>query len=71
MEIGQAEERLGAFGRLLDHGGPAVCHLDDLGRSAHDDMTINRGETFMPAPGQERPPLAAEDHRLHDPGVPP
>ena len=31
MFIGQAQEGLFAFGRLLDHGGPAVCHLDDLG----------------------------------------
>ena len=31
MIIGQAQEGLGAFGRLVDHGWPAVCHLDDLG----------------------------------------
>ena len=46
MLVGQAQEGLGALGRLLGHGGPAVCHLDDLGRSAHDDMTIQRGKTF-------------------------
>ena len=48
MIVGQAQEGLGALGRLLDHHWPAVCHLDDLGRSPHDDMTIQRGETFTP-----------------------
>jgi hypothetical protein len=28
--------------------GQAVCQLDDLGRSAHDDMTPQPGETFKP-----------------------
>jgi hypothetical protein len=46
MVIGQAHEGRGALGRRLGHGGPALCHLDDLGRSVHDDMTIRRGETF-------------------------
>jgi hypothetical protein len=46
MEIGQPEEGLCALARLLDHGMPAVCHLGDLGRSPHDDMTIQRGKTF-------------------------
>ena len=31
MFIREAQEGLGAFGRLVDHGWPAVCHLDDLG----------------------------------------
>ena len=31
MVIGQAQEGLGALGWRLDHGGPALCHLDDLG----------------------------------------
>jgi hypothetical protein len=47
--VDQAEEGVGALGRLLDHDGPAVCHLDDLGRSPHDDMTIQRRETFIQA----------------------
>ena len=46
MVVGQAHESLGARCRRLDHGGPAVCHLDDLGRSVHDDMTVQRGQTF-------------------------
>jgi hypothetical protein len=29
--IGEAQEGPGALGRLLDHGGSAVCDLDDLG----------------------------------------
>jgi hypothetical protein len=48
MVVRQAQEGLFALGRRLGHGGPAVCHLDDLGRSPHDDMTIQRGETFTP-----------------------
>ena len=31
MAIGEAQEGLGAFAQLIDHGWPAVCHLDDLG----------------------------------------
>ena len=31
MVIGEAQEGLGALGQLIDHGWPAVCHLDDLG----------------------------------------
>ena len=50
--VGQTQECLGALGRLLGHGGPDVCHLDDLGRSPHNDMTIERGKIFT---GRPRP----------------
>jgi hypothetical protein len=43
--IGQPQEGLATLGQRLGHGGPAVCHLDDLGGSRHDDMTIRRRKT--------------------------
>jgi hypothetical protein len=46
MLVGQAHEGLGAVTRLLGHGWPALRHLDDLGRSVHDDMTIQLREIF-------------------------
>src|SRR5688500_7022361 len=45
MMVRKAHERRPAFA-WLGHGWPAFCHLDDLGRSVHDDMTIQRSETF-------------------------
>ncbi len=48
MVVGQADEGLGALGCLLDPDGSAFRHVDDLGRSPHDDMTIQEDKTFMP-----------------------
>jgi hypothetical protein len=57
MVLSQAKKGLGALARLPDHGWSDLCHLDDLGRSAHDDMTIRRGETFTPGSAAPDEPM--------------
>ena len=46
MLVGEAQEGGRALARRLGLDGPAVCQLDDLGRSAHDDMTNEPPTTF-------------------------
>jgi hypothetical protein len=48
MLIGQPDERGVTLSLVVNTRGQAVCQLDDLGRSAHDDMTPQPGETFKP-----------------------
>ena len=47
--VGQPDEGGRAGARLAGLCRRAVCQLDDLGRSVHDDMTPERRETFTNA----------------------
>lgn len=46
MRVGQTREGRSAVSRPVDLHGRAIWHFDDLGELRHDDMTIQRGETF-------------------------
>ena len=46
MLVGEPGEGGGASRPLAGHQGRAICQVDDLGRLPHDDMTVQRPETF-------------------------